>query len=141
MPETNFDNIYSGRGIRNQSSPQDSGAVAKTSSPATLTVTVPANSDGTQPTVDHGQVMLSLTSLNASAVFAGGDVYASDGSKTEYLGTFPPTIGGVAGQGATFVMEVFSALVNITNIVTLTVSITSTGNNNLTAELRFNYGV
>ena len=141
MSETNFDNIYSGRGIRNQSSPQDSGAIVKSSSPATVAVTVPANADGTQPTVDHGQVMLACTALNGSAVLVGGDIYASDGSKTEFLGTFPPSIGATAGQGATFVMEVFSTLVNITNMVTLTVSMTSTGSNALTMELRFNYGV
>jgi len=141
MPLSNIDNLYAGRGLRNQGSPQDSGAIAKTSSPATESVTVPANADGTQPIVDHGTVCLAITSPNASAVMAGADIYASDGAHTEYLGTFPPTIGAVAGQGGTWEMEVFSSLVNITNIVTLSVALTTTGNNNVTMEIRFNYGV
>ncbi len=140
MPAANFDNLYTGRGIRNQGSPQDSGVVAKTTSPATVSVTIPANADGTQPTVDHGHAMLSVTAVNASAVLAGADLYASDGTNTEYLGTFAPSLGAVAGEGETVVMEVFSALVNITNIVTLSCALTSSANNNLSMELRFNYG-
>lgn len=140
MPETNFDNLYSGRGIRNQGSPQDSGAVVKSASPATVSVTVPANADATQPTVDHGQALIAFTSLNASAVIGAVDIYASDGTNTEYLATIAASSSATAGQGASFIADLFSTLQNITNIVTLTARVVTTGNNNLTMQLRFNYG-
>lgn len=140
MPETNVDNLYSGMGIRNQNSPQDSGAITKTASPATVSVTVPANADGTQPTVDHGQVGIFFTALNASAVLGEIDIYASDGTSTEYVDTIPASSGAVAGQGASFYRSIFSSLVNITNIKTVTARAVTTANNNMTMELRFNYG-
>lgn len=144
MPITNLDNLYAGRGIRNQGSPLDSGAVAKSTSPATLTVTVPANADGTQPTIDHGQAALALTALNASAVLGECDLYASDGTNTEFVGEVAAPSGaagsGTAGQGATFLIDIFSSLVNITTIKTLTARFVTTANNSLTGELRFNYG-
>lgn len=141
MAISNFDKLYTGMGIQNQGSPQDSGAIAKSASPGTVSVTVPANADATQPTVDHGWVCIAITGMNASAVLGAATIYASDGTNTEYLGAVPlPIAAPAAGQGATFIVPIFSALVNITNIVTLTVSLVVTTNTNYTIELRFCYG-
>ena len=136
----NVDRLYPGRGIANMGAPQDSGAVVKSATPATVTVTVPALSDATQPIVDHGQAVWVATALNASAVIGQVDFYASDGTNTEYVGTIPATAQATTGQGASYLMDIFSSLVNITTIKTLTARSNTTGNNNYTAELRFNYG-
>ena len=141
MAIANADALYDGMGIRNTGSPQDSGAVAKSSSPATVTVTVPALADGTQPTVDHGVAVIAFTGLNASAVIGALDLYASDGSTTEFLGCVPASSTATAGQGATFYVPVFSTLANITKITTLTAHVVTSGNNNMTMQMRFNYGV
>lgn len=141
MSISQFDKLYTGMGVQNQGSPQDSGAVVKSASPATVSVTVPQNADGTQPTVDHGWVCVTATSLNASAVLGALTIYASDGTTTEYLGAAPiPIASPTAGQGATWMIPVFSSLVNITTIKTLTASLVTTANNNFTMELRFCYG-
>ena len=141
MALSDFDKLYTGMGIQNQGSPQDSGAIVKSASPGTVSVTVPANADGTQPTVNHGWACVSVTAMNASAVIGACALYASDGTNTEYLGTQPiAQAAPTAGQGATFMMPVFSALVNITNIVTLTASLVVTTNTNYTLDLRFCYG-
>ena len=89
MAKSFVDRLYPGMGIANQGSPQDSGVVVKSSSPGVVSVTVPANADATQPTIDHGTVEISLTALNGSSVLGACDIYASDGSATEYLGTIP----------------------------------------------------
>lgn len=137
----NFDKLYTGMGIQNQGSPQDSGAIVKSSSPGTVTVTVPANADGTQPTVDHGWALVTATALNGSAVLGATSLYASDGSATEYVGAVPiPIASPTAGQGACFMVPIFSSLVNITTIKTLTASQVTTSNTNWTLELRFCYG-
>lgn len=141
MSISNFDKLYTGMGIQNQGSPQDSGAVVKSASPGTVSVTVPANADGTQATVDHGWACISITAMNASAVIGAVSLYASDGTNTEYVGAVPIAIvAPTAGQGATFIVPIYSALVNITNIVTLTASVVITTNTNYTMELRFCYG-
>lgn len=141
MSISNFDKLYTGMGIQNQGSPQDSGAVVKSASPGTVSVTVPANADGTQATVDHGWACISITAMNASAVIGAVSLYASDGTNTEYVGAVPIAIAApTAGQGATFIVPIYSALVNITNIVTLTASVVITTNTNYTMELRFCYG-
>jgi hypothetical protein len=127
-------------GIANQGSPQDSGAIAKTASPATVSVTVPANADATQPVVDHGTVALSLTALGGTVVLGEVDLYASDGTNTEYLGTIAGSSSAVGGQGATLYQQVFSALVNITTIKTLTARLVTTTANVVTMDLRFNFG-
>lgn len=141
MAITDFDKLYSGFGIQNTGSPQDSGAVVKSASPGTVSVTVPANADGTQQTVNHGWACVSITAMNAAAVIGAVTLSASDGTNTEYVGAVPIAIAApTAGQGATYMIPVFSALVNITNIVTLTASIVITTNTNYTMELRFDYG-
>jgi hypothetical protein len=134
------DRLYPGMGIANQGSPQDSGVVAKSASPATVAVTVPANADATQPTIDHGTAEVSITAVNGAAVLGAIDIYASDGTNTEYLDTIAASSGAVAGQGATFYRAVFSALVNITTIKTLTARLVTTANNNVSMALRFNFG-
>ena len=140
MAKEFVDRLYPGMGIANQGSPQDSGVVAKTASPATVAVTVPANADATQPTIDHGQYEVSITAVNGSAVLGAIDIYASDGTNTEYLATIPASSGAVAGQGGTWYGSIFSALVNITTIKTLTARIVSTTSNVLSMALRFNFG-
>ena len=140
MAESFVDRLYAGMGIANQGSPQDSGVVVKSSSPGVVSVTVPANADGTQPIIDHGTVEVSLTALNASAVLGACDIYAYDGTHYEYLATIPAPVTATAGQGATYYLPVFSALVNITTIKTLSASIVVTANTNFSMALRFNYG-
>ncbi len=141
MAITDFDKLYSGMGIQNAGSPQDSGAIVKSASPSTVSVTVPANADATQPIVNHGYACVSITGLNGAAVLGALTLYASDGSNTEYVGAVPiPIASPTAGQGATFIIPIFSALVNITNIITLTASLVVTANTNFTLELRFDYG-
>ncbi len=129
-----FAGQYTGLGIMQGGGPQTSGAIAKTTSPATVAVTF-ATQGGVQPTIQRGKWCVSLTALNGSAVVTTIDIYATDGTNTEYLAVVPASGGAVAGQGGTFMGEFFSALVNITNIVTVTASIVSTTNNHLTAEL------
>lgn len=141
MAITDFDKLYTGMGIQNQGSPQDSGAIVKSASPGTVSVTVPANADATQAIVNHGWACISITAMNGSAVIGAVSLYASDGTNTEYVGAVPIAIASpTAGQGATFMVPIFSALVNITNIITLTASIVVTTNTNYTMELRFCYG-
>ena len=140
MAKSFVDRLYPGMGIANQGSPQDSGVVVKSSSPGVVSVTVPANADATQPTIDHGTVEISLTALNGSSVLGACDIYASDGSATVYLGTIPAPVTATAGQGATYYLQVFSALVNITTIKTLSASIVVTANTNFSMALRFNFG-
>lgn len=137
----NFDRLYTGMGIQNTGSPQDSGAVAKTASPGSVSVTVPALADGTQPTVDHGWVCVAVTAMNASAVIGALTISAGDGTNTEYVGAVPIAIAApTAGQGATYIIPIFSSLVNITTIKTVTASLVVTTNTNFTMELRFCYG-
>jgi hypothetical protein len=141
MAETFVDRLYPGMGIANQGSPQDTGAVAKTSTPNTVVITIPANADATQPTIDHGQLEILISGLNAATVIAGIEVVASDGTLSEYLANIPATGTATAGQGLTYYLPLFSALVNITNIVTLTVRVVSSGStNSYTLQARFNYG-
>ena len=140
MPIAASDRLYAGMGIQAQGSPLDSGAIAKTASPATVSVTVPANADGTQPKIDHGTVCMAVTAVNAAALLGACDFYASDGTNTEFLWTAGAPGTGVAGQGETIYDQVYSALVNITTIKTLSAKLISTTNNNLTMDLRFNFG-
>ena len=77
---------------------------------------------------------------NAVAVgagFAGLSAYAMPVKRAAPSGAAGS---GTAGQGATFLIDIFSSLVNITTIKTLTARFVTTANNNLTGELRFNYG-
>jgi hypothetical protein len=140
MAITDFDGQYTGLGIMQGGGMQDSGAVVKSATPATVAVTWPTVG-GVQPTIQRGKYCVSLTAANGAAVFGGLDIYATDGTNTEYLDTKAASRGAVAGQAATFMAEFFSALINITNIVTLTASIATSGNNNYTMRLRVGGGM
>ena len=128
-----FAGQYTGLGI-NQTGTMDSGVVVKSATPATVSVTVPTVG-GSQPSIQRGKWMAAFTSLNAAAVLGTLEISATDGSATEYLATEGPTNSATAGQGGTFMGEFFSTLQNITNVVTVTARMNTTGNNNYSMQL------
>lgn len=130
--------LYPGMGI--PSNTVDSGAVVVSTTPKTITVTVPALADSTQPSVGHGQVAIALTAMNGAAVLGQIDISASDGTNTECIDSIPAAVAATAGRGGTFIRRVFSALVNITTIKSIIVVIATSANNNYTAEVVFNCG-
>lgn len=129
-----FDGQYWGLGIKQVV--VDSGLVVKSATPATVALTV-ATVGGTQPTVQRGKYVAMFSALNGSAVLGTLEVTAGDGSNTEYLDWKGVNNSQTAGQGATLIGELFSAFVNITNIVTVTIRMNTTGNNNYSMQGRF----
>ena len=60
----------------------------------------------------------------------------SDGTNSEYLNGIAGLPAPTAGQGLNAVVEFFCALAKCTNVVSVSASIVTTGNNNGTARLR-----
>ncbi|MHB8577190.1 MAG: hypothetical protein ACYDCQ_17905 [Dehalococcoidia bacterium] len=135
MAMKDFDGQYSGLGIMQGGGGQDSGLVVKAATPATVSITYPTVG-GVQPTIQRGKWAALFSALNAAAVLGTLEISATDGTNTEYLDVRGPSNTATAAQGATFMGEFFSALVNITNIVTVTARMNTTGNNNYSMELR-----
>lgn len=129
-----FAGQYTGLGIMQGGGPNDSGVVVKAATPATVSITF-ATDGGTQPTIQRGKWMAGFSALNAAAVLGTLEISATDGTNTEYLDVRGPSNSATAGQGATFMGEFFSALLNITNIVTVTARMNTTANNNYSMQL------
>jgi len=129
-----FAGQYTGLGIMQGGGPNDSGVVAKSASPATVSITF-ATDGGTQLTIQRGKWMVGVTAVNGSGVLGAIDIYATDGTNTEYLALVPASSSATAGQGATFMGEFFSALINITNIVTVTARMVTTTSNVASLQL------
>lgn len=131
--ETQFDGQYGSLGIASVIA--DSGDTAFSASPATVTATIPLRA-GIQPLVARGKCLVEIKGLNAAAVLGAIDLVASDGTNSETLDTFGPPAAAVAGRGFSNVCEFYSPLANITNIVSLSIRVVTTTNNNGTARLR-----
>jgi hypothetical protein len=137
MSLPDFDSQYGGYGIPSGIT-QDSGAVAVTTTPKTITLTVPLLGDGvTQPTVIRGQVVISINSANASMVLGQIDISSSDGTHTVCLDSIPAAVAATAGRGGVFNRSVFIDRVDTTTIKTIVVVIATTASNVYTAEVRF----
>jgi hypothetical protein len=135
MSISDFDSQYAGYGI--PSIPAiDSGAVATTTTPKTITLTVPALADGTQPTCIRGKVVISINTPG-TAVLGQIDVSSSDGSNTICLGSIVAAVAATGGRGGVFVMDVFIDRVDTTTIKTIVVVIATSTSNVYTAEVRF----
>lgn len=129
---------YAGYGIPSLiGSPIDSGSVATTTTPKTITLTVPVRSDGTQPTCFRGQVFISVNTANAAAVLGQIDISTSDGTKTVCCDSIPGAVAATAGRGAVFTRFVFIDRVDTTTIKSVIVVIATTANNNYTAQVMF----
>jgi hypothetical protein len=133
---TDFDSQYGGYGIPSLPT-LDSGAVAVTTTPKTITLTVATNADGTQPTSIRGKLVISVNTANASMVLGQIDVSSSDGTHSVCLGSIPAAVAATAGRGGVFVMDVFIDRVDTTTIKTIVVVIATTSSNVYTAEVRF----
>jgi|SRR5215469_10072582 len=133
---TSFQSGYGGFGVPSIG-PIDSGDVTVTATPSVTTLTVPANADGTQPVVRRGQVLIELSALNVAAVLGMIEVLVGDGTSTEYSFVMPASTTLTAGQGLCIVVPIFSTLINITTIRTITVRTITTVNNNYTKHVQF----
>jgi len=136
MAVADFDQQYAGYGIPSIG-PVDSGVVASTTTPKTVTLTVPANADATQPTVKRGKLVIVISGANGAMVLGQIDVSVSDGTTTICVGSIPAAVAATAGRGGTFVMDIFSALVDITTIKTIVVVIATTASNVYNVQTRF----
>lgn len=129
---------YAGYGIPSLiGSPIDSGAVATTTTPKTITLTVPTRSDGTQPTCFRGKVFISVNTANAAAVLGQIDISSSDGTNTVRLDSIPAAVASTGGRGGIFIRDLFIDRVDTTTIKTIVVVIATTVNNNYTAQVMF----
>lgn len=147
MSLSDFDQQYAGYGIPSVNpqtmSALDSGVVAVSTTPHSTTLTVAANADGTQPTVVRGKLVVSMFNLNASAVVGQVDVWVGDNTSPsavlEYVASIPASSSATAGQGATFVMDIFIPRLtgNAGTIKTIVIRTTTTGNNNYSKQCRF----
>ena len=136
MAITDFDAQYSGYGITSLAA-VDSGAVAVTTTPKTVTLTVPVRSDATQPVVIRGKVVISFNAMNAQAVLGQVDISSSDGTKTICLDSIPGAVAATAGRGAVYQRSIFIDRVDTTTIKTIVIVATTTANNNYTMQARF----
>lgn len=136
MAISEFDAQYPGYGI--PSIPAvDSGATATTTTPKTITLTVPVKADGTQPVVIRGKLVVSINAMNGAAVLGQIDVSTSDGTATINAGSFGAAVAATAGRGGVYVMDIFIDRTTTTTIKTIVVVIATTTNNNYTAQTRF----
>lgn len=136
MSISEFDSQYPGYGIPSVPA-VDSGAVATTTTPKTITLTVPVKADGTQPTVIRGKLVISINTMNAAAILGQIDVSTSDGTATINHGSIPGAVAATVGRGGVYVMDLFIDRVTTTTIKTIVVVIATTANNNYTAQTRF----
>ncbi len=136
MAITDFDAQYPGYGI--PSLPiQDSGAVASTTTPKTITLTIPTIADTTQPVCVRGKLVISVNAVNGSLVLGQIDVSSSDGTHTVCVGSIPAAVAATAGRGGVFCMDIFIDKVDTTTIKTVVVVIATTASNVYTVETRF----
>ena len=63
-----------------------SGAVAFNGSPVVVTVTIPPNPDGSQPTVRKGKFRVRISGVSAGTTIGAGSVTVSDGTRTCRVG-------------------------------------------------------
>jgi hypothetical protein len=135
MSISDFDSQYAGYGI--PSIPAiDSGALATTTTPKTISLTVPALADGTQPTVIRGKVVISINTPG-TAVLGQIDVSTSDGTHTVCAGSIVAAVAATGGRGGVFALDVFIDRVDTTTIQTIVVVIATSTSNVYTAEVRF----
>lgn len=89
----------------------DSGVVALSTSTTanTLTGTVVANFDGTQPLVREGWCMVEISGLTSTPYVATIDLYVDDGTNTVYVNTFIDA-GHVAARGVNWLVPIFVTL-------------------------------
>ena len=136
MSIKDFDGQYAGLGIPSGTT-QDSGAVAVSTTPKTITLTVPVLTGTQQPDVFRGMVVISVNTANASMVLGQIDISSSDGTSTVCIDSIPAAIAATAGRGGVFNRIVFIDRVDTTVMKTLVVVIATTGNNNYTAQVRW----
>ena len=135
MSISDFDAQYPGYGIASLPT-QDSGAVASTTTPKTVTLTIPTNADGTQPVCVRGKLVISINTPG-TIVLGQIDVSSSDGTHTICLGSIPAAIAATGGRGGVFCMDCFIDKVDTTTIKTIVVVIATTVSNTYTVETRF----
>lgn len=137
MSISDFDAQYPGYGIPSlPGGTLDSGAVAVTTTPKVITLTVPTLADGTQPTVIRGKLVISINTAG-TAVLGQIDVSSSDGTHTICVGSIPAAVAATGGRGGVFVMDIFIDRVDTTTIKTIVVTIATTTSNVYTAQCRF----
>lgn len=122
--ETKFDGQYPGLGIASVIA--DSGDTAFSASPATVTATIPLRA-GIQPLTSRGKAYVELKGLNAATIVGAIDLLVSDGTNTETVQAIAAPAAASAGRGLSTVVEFFSALANITNIVTVSIRAAASG--------------
>src|SRR5216683_7517860 len=113
MSIKDFDAQYGGLGIPSGVT-QDSGAVAVSTTPKTITLTVPVLTGTQQPDVFRGMVVISINAANASMVLGQIDISSSDGTKTVCIDSIPAAIAATAGRGGVFNRIVFIDRVDTT---------------------------
>jgi hypothetical protein len=130
-----FDGQYSGLGAF--SGFVDSGAAVQSTTPATLTVTLPLDA-GIQPTFIRGKLLLVLYSMNVAATVGQVDFFVGDAGApvNEYVMSIPAPVSATAGRGASYVVEFFISGNNAALIKTVNAVIATGTNNNYTADLR-----
>lgn len=115
----------------------DSGAAVQSTTPATLTVTLPLDA-GIQPTFIRGKLYLNCYAMNAAATMGQVDFYVGDAGApvNEYIYSMPAPVSAVAGRGCSYVVEFFISGNNAVLIKTISAVIATGTNNNYTADLR-----
>ena len=108
----------------------DSGVTALSTSATanTITGTVAANFDGTQPLVRQGWCMVEVSGLTSTPYVATIDLAITDGTVTVYVNTFIDA-GHVAAQGVNWLVPIFTTLSDsLTTIKSVTAIITMSAN-------------
>lgn len=114
--ELKFDGQYGGLGIC--ASRADSNDTTFTTSPTTLTATFPTVG-GQQPPVSRGKIYVEAKALAGTVTVGAVALVLTDGTNSEYCGSTAAPAAAVAGQGFSYVMEFYSALAKITNVVSV----------------------
>jgi hypothetical protein len=114
--ELKFDGQYGGLGIASQRA--DSNDTTFTTSPTTLTATFPLVG-GQQPPVSRGKIYIEAKALVATVTIGAVSVQVSDGTNLEYVGNAAAPAAATAGQGFSYVLEFYTSLAKVTNVVSV----------------------
>jgi hypothetical protein len=114
--ELKFDGQYGGLGIASQRA--DSNDTVFTTSPTTLTATFPLVG-GQQPPVSRGKIYIEAKALVATVTIGAVSVQVSDGTNLEYVGNAAAPAAATAGQGFSYVLEFYTSLAKVTNVVSV----------------------
>lgn len=124
--------VYAARGYVGQFYQADPAVVTVTAggTQAVITCTFINGGSGAVPTagsITQGLWMLQATGLGTQAVPTTVNAVISDGTSTETVDVIPAPTAAVAGRGFTYQGSFQSNLVNVSNILTLTITVTLTG--------------